>query len=336
MSRWADAVYAPPRARAPWTVEGLYEGRQARLFSFGRRALAAALRAAGVQPGDAVLFPGFVCRDLLSAAAAVGARAEFYAVSAALAPAPAPDSWRRAKAVVAVDYFGFAQDLGPFEEYARRTGACVIEDNAHGLFSRDARGRLLGARTRLGVLSLRKSLALPNGAALLAAPGLALPAQEAFASPSGSAAKTAARRVAKVVGARAMSGALTAFRAARGRAEDPSSEIELPLPAAPCAELARPIEVGGPQEETERRRALHAELEKLLTPAGFPPLLGAPPDGCVPYAYAYRAAGPDVERAERLVKTLSLRSLTWPDLPAAIAPSAPAHYKDVRLVHFLW
>jgi hypothetical protein len=342
VSRWTDSVYAPPAAAHPWTVEELYEGRNARLFSFGRRALEAALRAAGVCPGDAVLFPAFICRDLLSSAAAVGARPEFYAVAADLTPASSPSSWKPAKAVVAVDYFGFAQDLSPFEEYCARTGAALIEDNAHGLFSADAKGRMLGTRAKLGILSLRKSLALPNGAALLAEPRIKLPEQERFSElPAGTAKKTA-RKVAGKVGARVMGTALSAFRAARGASRGAAGigaagETELPGPAAPCAELERPISVGGPVEEAARRRALHAELERLLTPAGFRPLLGTPQDRCVPYAYAYRAHGARVEQGERLLRKIGLRSLTWPDLPTAVrAANPPAFYSDVRLVHFLW
>ena len=76
----AATVYAPPRARAPWRLEDLLPGLALRYFSFGRRALAAGLRAAGIGAGKAVLLPEFVCRDLLSAVADAGSGPVFYPV----------------------------------------------------------------------------------------------------------------------------------------------------------------------------------------------------------------------------------------------------------------
>ena len=73
---------------------------------------------------------------------------------------------QQCKAVLAVNYFGFAQELAPFREYCLRTGATLIEDNAHGFLSKDTSGVLLGMRTGLGITSIRKTFRLVNGAAL--------------------------------------------------------------------------------------------------------------------------------------------------------------------------
>ncbi len=73
---------------------------------------------------------------------------------------------QQCKAVLAVNYFGFAQDLAPFREYCSRTGATLIEDNAHGFLSKDTSGVLLGTRADLGITSIRKTFRLVNGAAL--------------------------------------------------------------------------------------------------------------------------------------------------------------------------
>ena len=73
---------------------------------------------------------------------------------------------QQCKAVLAVNYFGFAQDLVPFREYCLRTGATLIEDNAHGFLSKDTSGVLLGTRANLGITSIRKTFRLVNGAAL--------------------------------------------------------------------------------------------------------------------------------------------------------------------------
>jgi hypothetical protein len=339
----AATVYSPPRAESSWRLEELYAPARARYYGFARHALAEALALAGAR-GGAVLLPEFICRDVLSAVAAAGAEPAFFPVNAALSPAQDPALWPAAAAVLAVDYFGFPADLAPFAAYARRAGAVVIEDAAHALFSRDEGGRLLGTRAPLGLLSLRKSLPLPNGGALLAAdPALAerLPAQRPFAPAPGlrPRLKAAARPLLGLLGARAAHAGLTALRALRGDAgghvaSDPGSERELPVPAAPCAELAAPLVCADPAAEARRRRALWALCDGLARRAGLAPVFASLPDGAVPYAYALRA--PDLAAARAVFADAGLTTLPWPDLPAAVAPSCPAHYRDVALVHFLW
>src|SRR5204862_263460 len=59
-----------------------------------------------------------------------------------------------------ISCFGFPMPYPP-------AGARVIEDAAHGLFSRDAAGRPLGARADAAVFCPRKSLGTPDGGAVL-------------------------------------------------------------------------------------------------------------------------------------------------------------------------
>lgn len=302
-----------------------------------------ALRLAGAA-GGRVLLPGFICRDVLSAVAAVDAKPVFYPVRPDLTPADEPANWPDASAVLAVDYFGFPAELAPFEAYARRTGAVVVEDAAHALFSRDADGRPLGARAPLGILSLRKSLPLPNGGALLARdPALAskLPVQRPFeAAPGRHAAwKAAVRPLLGMAGARTARAALTVLRGLRGDASGHvaaarDSESALPAPASPCAELSRPLVCADPRLEASRRRALWSFCRDVAGRAGLSPVHGSLPDGTVPYAYAFRSR--DLASARVPFAAEGLNVLPWPDLPTKIAPSAPGHYTDVGLVHFLW
>ena len=136
-----------------------------RYFSLGRFAMRDALLYTGIKSGDTVLLPEFICRDLLSAVAEVGAKSVFYQVDQTLKPVHL-DSTLRPKVIIAVNYFGFAQDLKVFREFADNTGAIVIEDNAHGFLSRDEDGHLLGYREQFGITSFRKTLNVENGAFL--------------------------------------------------------------------------------------------------------------------------------------------------------------------------
>ena len=336
-------VYAPPRARAPWRVDELYAPAAVRYFGFARHALTEALKLAGAS-GETVLLPDFVCRDLLASVAAAGAKPAFYKTREDLAPAEDPSRWPPARVVVAVDYFGFPQDLAPFEAYARRTGAVLIEDAAHALFSRDAGGRLLGTRAPLGVLSLRKSLPIPNGGALLAndaAFAARLPAQVPYLPAPGprQALKSLARPLLALAGSRAALAGMTAVRSLRGDASghvapDPESERVLPEPAAPCAELQSPLVCADPALEAARRRELWDLCAGLARDGGLSPVFSALPGGTVPYGYVFRTDA--LPAARRVFARAGLTVLPWPDLPSAVKPSAPAFHQNVAAAHFLW
>lgn len=293
-----------------------------------------------------MLLPEFVCRDLLSSLAAVGARAVYYPVDEALNPASAPEKWPKAKAVVAVDYFGFPQDMAPFRAYAKKTGAVLIEDDAHGLFSRDENAHLLGLRGDLGILSLRKSLALPNGAALLSPRGsrFSLPPQEPFDAPDSMRylGKQAYRVLAQALGAgaayRGLSWLRQARRAVTGRripAASRDAELRLPLPDLPCGQLTQPLRVGDPQAEVERRRELFRLLAQRLEGV-VEPIFKTLPEGVCPYGYPFRAQGAALSEARAVLASLGLEPLPWPDLPDELAASAPERYRNVFLAHFLW
>lgn len=343
-----STVYSPPPAEKPWRLEDVVPDARIRYFSFGRRALAEGLRLARVGRPDRVLLPEYICRDVLSSAAAAGARTVFYPVGPDLRPAAPPEKWPEAKAVIAVNYFGFPQDLSPFRAYCRLQGAVLIEDNAHGLFSRNKAGRALGARADLGILSLRKSLPIRTGAALIIPPGKTdweLAPQETFV-PDVSfhwRMKGAVRALARSLGPRGALRALSTFRAARGfktghrrPPTDPMSESELPEPASPGGVLAAPLTVADPARETLRRRSLYELVGEHLEKAGFKPVFPSLPEGTVPYAFPFKCSPKHRGEAQRLLRDLGLEALPWPDLPDSVAPDAPAHYTDVLLAHFLW
>lgn len=338
----AVTAYLPPAAAKPWRLSDLYAPARMRLYRLGRHALADALRSAG---GGPVLFPSFFCREVLSAAPAAGGRGLFYTVGPDLQPNEDSSLWPLARAVVAVDFFGFPADLAPFRAYARRTGAILIEDASHALFSRDENGRLLGLRADCGVLSPRKTLPLPEGGALVAP---AAPAQELppAPKPDGKATararlKAAARPLLAAMGAKTARGLLEAFRAARGfdwknRAGQEGDETEPLGDPRPHAALSKPIVCGDEAGERARRRALFELCAETARGLDISPLFSSLPKGIVPYAFAFRAAPGPAEAAYAAYRRLGLSVLPWPALPEAVRASAPEHYKNVYLTHFLW
>ncbi len=346
---YLHSIYAPPVAHTGWRLEQLMGHERVRYFAYGRHALVAALCVAGTGRGDTVLLPAFICREVLSAIHARGARAVYYPVDESLALAGDPATLPAAKAIVAVDYFGFAQNLAPFAQYCTRTGAVLIEDNAHGLFSRDECGRALGTRGDLGVFSLRKTLPAPDGAALTVnnpAFAAALAPQLPFDAATPCATfclKSSLRELARAIGPWPARAATSAARFARqlktGHAIPPSlpqSEFELPAGVAPNRLLADVMARTDAAAESARRCALYRLLPTLLDPRRYPPVFPALPQGTVPYGYPFIATADAGLSASRALACHGLECFRWPALPDAIAPTAPAHYQSVWMVSFLW
>ncbi|MBI4191167.1 MAG: DegT/DnrJ/EryC1/StrS aminotransferase family protein [Betaproteobacteria bacterium] len=342
-------VYCPPARLTQWRLEQLVGHDNVRYFSFGRHALAAALRIAGVKAGDTVLLPEFICREVLAALHAVEATPGYYPVGPDLTPGYDSTRLPAAKAVLAVDYFGFPQDLTVFARYCARTGAALIEDNAHGLFSRDAEGRALGARGDLGIFSLRKTLPAPDGAALAVnnpkfVPALAPQlAPDAAPAPLSFRIKYGLRRLVPVAGSAPARFATTCVRWARrvgsGHSVPPSSpnaEQRMPAHAAPSQMLFDVMAHTDVAAECARRRLLYERVGEMLDPSRCPPLFNALPEHVVPYGYPFRADAYAAAAAARVLQEFALDCFRWPELPDAVAPTAPAHYTSVWMASFLW
>lgn len=321
-----------------------------RFYSLARHALVEALRLAGVGKGDSVLLPEFVCRDLLASLYAVGAVPAWYPLTADLRPSIPQEIWPAARAVVAVNYFGFPQPMDAFRTFAERTGAIIIEDNAHGFLSRDDAGRWLGTRGDLGIFSLRKTWPMADGAALLTTRqhlAAAFPPVAAEPAPVFGYAPNAKRkaRLRRLPAGNALLGltthAVRIWRRLRTGTEipaaDPDAETSIPYQAVAYAGLHRELAAMDVEQEVLRRRSLYVELARLAPTLGAVPVFPSLPPFVVPYGFAYRPTTSGAPREiDQLARQHGLDRFRWPDLPQAIAQNAPEHYRNVHVVNFLW
>lgn len=339
-------IYSPPLARRPWMLADVLPSCPLRYYSLARWALVDALRVCGVRAGDRVLVPGLICREVLASLCVVGASADFYSVSTTLEAAFVPGSLEPAKAILAVNYFGVPQDLEPFRDYCRRTGAALIEDNAHGLFSRDRAGEWLGSRGDVGIYSFRKSIAVPSGAALVVngdrwQPPAELPSVHGFDARYK--VKQAFRRVAGALGPVRTFDAIGIVRRARrvstGDAlplAPPDAQERIPGAPNPDAMLSRSLSVADPDFESRRRRGLYELVGPLVVAVGGIRALPALSDNVVPYGFPFFAPPARMSVLAAALRRLGLPLAQWPELPLAVAPVAPDHYRDLHVVPFLW
>lgn len=349
LTRLVKQVYYPPRRKTGWSLETFLGQGEIRYFSYGRYALQEALKTIGIRERDGVLVPAFICRDLLAAINSLGATPLYYPVGKDLQMAGSPDDLPNARAIVAVNYFGFSQNLAPFKVYCDRTGAVLIEDNAHGLFSRDEAGMALGTRGAIGILSLRKTVHLPNGAALLfnaTDKGWLVPPQISSSSVAPSRTfkvKRLLRCLAPFVGVGILRQLTVLERRLRklrnGYEITPSPhdvESKMPESAAPCQELLEILAGVDVDHEINRRRELYLELEKFIRAAGGEPVFKVLPKYTSPYGFPFYSSESQAKRIKKALGKVHLDCYKWPELPSEIEPYAPAHYKLIWLVNFVW
>ena len=335
---WTSEVWRPP-----------FQGKgDVRYYSLARYALIEAFRLAGVHSGSRILLPEYLCRDVLSTLHLLGAHPRWYPVAADMLPATTPEDWPAADCVLAVNYFGFPQDLAPFQAYAERTGAIVIEDNSHGYLSCDSEGKWLGCRTGLGVFSFRKTLRIPDGAALWAGASqaaLQLPIQVPLDGTGFNSAqlfKGYIRRL-PLVGELAYRLSVVSVRAMRKwrsrfdiQVSNLQSEMTLPASANAWVGLLPALAAVDEKVEIERRREAYVRCAAYGVQAGVVPVFAELPSHCAPYGYAFRGDILALARMRRYASNHGFDLLTWPDLPSAIIDESPVHYRNVYLVNFLW
>jgi len=134
-----------------------------------RYAIFLALRELGLEPGDEVLAPSYVCAAAVNPILAYGCQPAFYPITAQCEIHLSQLESKihsRTRAVLAVHYFGFPDpNLQQLRDLCNRRNLLLIEDCAHVLWG-EWRGILLGKIGDASVFSYRKFLPIPDGAGL--------------------------------------------------------------------------------------------------------------------------------------------------------------------------
>lgn len=137
--------------------------------SAGRIAIAHALVLAGLKPGDKVLVPDYHCVAMIEPLVQLGGVPVFYRIREDLS-VDLEDVAHRLDAgpriFLAVNYFGFPQDLFALRTFCDRHKLTFIEDCAHSLFG-SCRGQPIGSFGDFAITSLPKFFALREGGCLI-------------------------------------------------------------------------------------------------------------------------------------------------------------------------
>jgi hypothetical protein len=319
-------------------------------FAYARHALVVALRMAGVRTGDTVLLPDLICRDVLASIRAVGAEPAFYPIGSDLQiskDAQLPP----ARALLAVNYFGFPADLDRVASALHDPDTLVIEDNAHGWLSATPDGQLLGSRTALGITSFRKTIRSPDGAFLewnsdnsqLVVNGhleVLQPRTEPLTT--GFILRRVVSRSETLIRIPLFPIARSSVRALRGLASRPVLDLrpedEFTLPAqVPIHQRSLDyFRRCDPEREITRRRNLYLRCEQLAVMRGVQPVFPELPKGVSPQGFPYYRDSGDASAFERTATRRRLgEPMSWPTLPSISPLAHDSPLSDIQVVNFL-
>lgn len=152
-------------------LPSVLDAGQARLVTSGRIAIALALRAMGIQPGDAVLMPAYHSPSMIPPVLHLGAIPVFYRLHPDTSPDLGDLAARLApnvKALVVTHYFGFIQDLRALRSFCDAHGLQLLEDCAHSFFGEHG-GKPVGAWGDYAAASSMKFYPVYEGGVLVSA-----------------------------------------------------------------------------------------------------------------------------------------------------------------------
>jgi perosamine synthetase len=145
------------------------QGERVRFYFRGQNAIWHALRILHFPAGANILLPAYQCGAELDVLVRAGIEARFYRIDERMRVDF--DSVRgvldgRTRALYLTHYLGFPQDLEESLRFCADSGVALIEDCAHALYGY-FQGRPLGSFGSVGIFSMRKTLPIPDGGALL-------------------------------------------------------------------------------------------------------------------------------------------------------------------------
>jgi len=317
-------------------------------YSLARWALFSFLQKVGIKDFT-VLVPEFICRDILGAIHLAGGSVLFYPVNECLSSLWSVQEMPKADFILGVNFFGFSCDVNFFKEYAKLNNSIFIEDNAHGFLGQDADGNYFGMRGDVGIFSFRKTFAIPGGGGLWvkrgAFNGVLFDRLESnkknhlLLSP-----KHNLKLLTPFLPKTVWSKATIYFRKLRKLFKgqeiplgDPASENTISGQAEYSFATVLMLDAYDFCAEVERRRKLYNYVDDLMKNIGFHSIWQELPAGCSPYGYAFRAKDEEYEQIQKTLFAYGLETITWPDLPSALDLKAcPPHYREIRIVRFLW
>ncbi len=149
-------------------VPSLYQSRQIQYFTAARYALYQALKEIDVKENDEVLVPAYHCKAMVSPILDAGCIPVFYKINDDFSTNISDLEsliTHKSRAVIAVNYFGFVQNIKEVRKACDQHDLKLIEDCAHSLFGRSD-NITVGHTGDYGIGSTKKFFSVEQGGIL--------------------------------------------------------------------------------------------------------------------------------------------------------------------------
>ena len=297
--------------------------------------------------GQTIYYPDFICRDFLAPAYNLNLNVKFYHVRDDLSCDLS--SIEKAEFIIMVNYFGFPSDANAFRLAAEKTGAVLIEDNAHGFLSRDSNGKPLGTRADVGIVSIRKTTDLNNAGILLLSDAFS----DFIDSEKNYRGDKLKSRIKKMLKAffpflpkpsgmgllrllqwvrRLKTGSIYPF-------EPLEAEFTLPKFEHIQKQLQSSVLLISKEDEIQYRRRSFEKIKVIAEKYNIKPVNINYSDGICPYCFGFiePTDNADLIAFEAELFLLGFFSLPWPSLPSTFyVDTKNAWMQKVRMVPFNW
>ncbi|MCG3658923.1 DegT/DnrJ/EryC1/StrS family aminotransferase [Aliarcobacter butzleri] len=320
-------------------LKELYSNSDIYLYPYARYAFLEALKMLDIKT---IYLPTFICRDMLAPINVLRIKYFLYEVNEKLEPILEDI---KCDAILMVNYFGFSQNIKPFENYKKKYNSLIIEDNAHGFLSKDRNGVLLGTRGDIGLLSIRKTVFLPNGGALLINNEFLKDKKYQSAETQQSYEDVKHNKkfdLKNKIFSKYLGISIILLRRVI-RFIKTGSSIPLPDPLSekymPLNSYLTPILKNGMisidiEKEIQRRREMYIKIKDYAKKFNIIPIYDLN-ENAVPFEFAFIDNG-NYKKFERYLYAKGFFILPWPDLSNSIIDTCPKFYNNVKVVPFLW
>jgi dTDP-4-amino-4,6-dideoxygalactose transaminase len=150
-------------------IKELYGKQNITYFYFGRGALWNAVKMMCLTGNQNILMPAYQCGVEAEVVSQAEVKIKFFKVNKNM-EADLKDIEEKidanTRALFIIHYYGFPQRMNEILELCKKHNLVLIEDAAHAMFTK-YNGRYLGTFGDFGILSMKKTLPVPNGGALV-------------------------------------------------------------------------------------------------------------------------------------------------------------------------
>lgn len=338
MNRVIKSVYNPKIKNKNEDNSRYFLMENIHFYPLGRIALFEGLKLLNLKPGDVVLCPSLICRDLLAAFNELSLVVCYYDLNRDLSPVEIRFE-DNVKAILFINYFGFSKSYDLYKNFASKHNIFLIEDNAHGFLSKEEK-LLLGTRGDISITSFRKTFQLKSGA-ILYSRNHKLEKQN-FSNGRKPDAKKVWRFVFQIIGVIGiffLQNLKRKLRLILKGTELPVDNIEdekvLPLIANNYDYYSYFKTISFKREIARRKRIF--EFVKEILAKYKDNFLFSELDNFVPYGFPLIIENDDdLNEIKVILSENYLELIHWPSLPSEILDKVPNFYFKIYFVRFLW